>query len=145
MNTELQSGLEYRTLELNYERFEILISNGSVLDWSIAISTAMVPIILGQNHWKSKQNGSHFVQISNSFGQNGHHFVLISNSFRQNGCHCVQNRTPLENRTEGYTIGIPNAFVIPAPTVVLWLEIPTKHFIFGAISRIQLFCCFRKL
>ena len=66
-----------------------------VLEWSvIAISKAMVLTILRQNHYKSEQHGSHFVQISNGFGKNG--------------CHFVENRTPLEiqmpleNRTEGW-------------------------------------------
>ena len=65
----------------------------------------MVPTILKPNHWKSKQNGGHFVQISNGFGQNGGHFVLISNGFRKNGSHFVnaigqQNRgLPLEFQT----------------------------------------------
>ena len=34
------------------------------------IAIAMVPTILKPNHWKSEQNGGHFVWISNGFGQN---------------------------------------------------------------------------
>ena len=35
----------------------------------------MVLTILKPNHWKSKQNVSHFVQISNGYRQHGGHFV----------------------------------------------------------------------
>ena len=87
----MQWGLEYQTLKKrthwNTKHFEDPISNGSVLEWW-AIAIAIVSTILKQNHWKSKQNGGHFVQISNGFGQMPALFV--------------QNRTPLENRTEGY-------------------------------------------
>ena len=54
----------------------------------------MVPTILKPNHWKSEQNGGHFVPISNGFRQNGHHFVQNRTP--------LENWTPLENRTEGY-------------------------------------------
>ena len=43
-------------------------------------------------------------------------FVLISNGFGQNDRHFVQNRTALENQTEGY-YWIQNRFIIPASTV----------------------------
>ena len=61
----LQWGLEYRTFEYqihwNTERFEVRISNGSVLEWSV-IAIAMAPTFLKLNNWKLEQNGSHFVQ-----------------------------------------------------------------------------------
>ena len=47
----------------NIERFEVPISNGSVLEWSvIAITIAMVTTILKPNHWKSQQIGQ-FIQF----------------------------------------------------------------------------------
>ena len=53
------------------EHFEVQISHGSVLKWLvIAIAIAVVLTFPKLNHWKSKQNGSHFYWISNSFGQN---------------------------------------------------------------------------
>ena len=66
----------------------------------MAIAIDMVPTILKTNDWKSEQIGSHFVWISNNFGQkNGRHFVRISNNFGQkNGRHFVRNATPLENQ-----------------------------------------------
>ena len=76
--------------------FEVWISNGSVLDWSvIAIAIAMVPTILKLNHWISEQNGEQFNWISKGFGQNGHHFV-------QNGIP-LENQMPLENQTVLFT------------------------------------------
>ena len=65
----------------NTKHFKVWIFHGLVLEWSV-IAIAMAPTILKLNHWKSKQNGS--------------------NGSRQNGRHFVQNRTPLENTTEGY-------------------------------------------
>ena len=77
-NKKVKWGLEYQ--HWNTKHFEVPISNGSVLEWSlIAIAIAMIPTILKPNHWK--------------FEQNGHHFVPISNDFRQNDQHFVQNRT----------------------------------------------------
>ena len=67
--------------------FEVQISNGLVLEWSVVIAMAMVLTILKPNHWKSVQNGGHFVWISYSFVLNGRHFV--------------QNRTQMENRPKG--------------------------------------------
>ena len=47
-----------------------------VWEWSIrAMAIAMVLTVIKPNHWKSEQNGGHFVWISNGFGQNGRHFV----------------------------------------------------------------------
>ena len=48
----------------------------------------MIRTILNPNHWKSKQNGCHFVPIYNGF--------------RKHDRHSVQNKMPLENWTEGY-------------------------------------------
>ena len=60
----------------NTEWFKVPISSGLLLKWLvIAIAIAVVLTFPKLNHWKSKQNGSHFDWISNSFGQNGHHFV----------------------------------------------------------------------
>ena len=88
MVNELQWGLEYQILEYrthwNSKHFKVWISKSSVLEWSvIAIAIAMVPTIPEPNQWKSKVDSSHFVQISNGFGQDGGHFV--------------QNGTLLEN------------------------------------------------
>ena len=73
---QIQWGLEYRTLEYqthwNTECFEVQISNGLVLEWSvIAKHIAMVPTIPKPNRRKSKQNGVHFVPIYNGLGENG--------------------------------------------------------------------------
>ena len=66
---------------------------------------AMVPTIPIPNHWKSEQNGRHFVPISNGFGQNG--------------CCSVQNGTPMENRMPLNSI--------PAPTIFFkWHELLDK-------------------
>ena len=46
----------------NTKSFEVRISNGFVLEWSVI---AMVPTIFKPNHWKSKQYGCQFVPISN--------------------------------------------------------------------------------
>ena len=85
MGFQIQWGLEYHTLE--YLSFEVQISNGLVLEWSV-IAIAMVLNILKLNNLKSKNNGGHFVQISNGFRQNGHHFA--------------QNGTPSENQTPNF-------------------------------------------
>ena len=89
--------LEYGTLEYrthgNTKSYEVRISNGSVLEWSvIAIVIAMV----SPNNWKSKQNGGHFALISNDFGQNGHHFVLKG---KPNAIGKPNRELPLEFRT----------------------------------------------
>ena len=56
----------WNTKHWSTERFEVQISNGSVLEWSImAIAVTMVPTIRKPNHWKSEQNCGHFVLISN--------------------------------------------------------------------------------
>ena len=78
--SKLQRGLEFLTLEYrthwNTQHFEVLISNGSVLEWSaITIAIALVLAIRKPNHWKSGINGGHFVPISDGFGQNNSHFV----------------------------------------------------------------------
>ena len=76
----------------------------------------MVATIPTLNNCKSKQNGGHYVRISNGFGQIGSHFVPISHSFGQIGHHFVQTVTPLETEQRA-TIGITNTIGIPASIV----------------------------
>ena len=81
----------------NTKHFEVRISSGSILEWSvIAIAIAMVLNIPKQNHWKSEQNSSHFVPTE-------HHWITEG--------HCQTKQRA--------TIGILNAFDIPALTVHL--------------------------
>ena len=62
---EVQCGLKYRPLgyrkHLTTKCLEVLISNGSVLEWLvIATGIAMVPTLPKPNNWKSEQNAGHF-------------------------------------------------------------------------------------
>ena len=68
----IQWGFEHQTLEYrthqNTEHFEVWISNCLVLEWLViaiaivmAVAIVMVLNVLKLNHWKSKQNGVHFV------------------------------------------------------------------------------------
>ena len=96
----LQWGLEYWT-HWNTKRFEALISNGSVLEWLvIAIASAIVKTIQKTNHWKSKQNGGHFVLISNGFGQKWPPFFSKPNTIgKLNTIEKLNRGLPLEFRT----------------------------------------------
>ena len=95
----LQWGLEYQKLEYqthwNTDHFEVRISNGSVLEFSdIAIAKAMVPTMLNPNHWKSSKMAAILFKTE-------HHWKT------------EQGAT---------TIGILNAFGIPAPTVKIFSQ-----------------------
>ena len=93
-----------------------------------------------KNHWIFKQNGHHFVSISNGFRQNG--ILSKKKSQWKTKCHL---KTELFWWTEQRaTIGTLKVFGIPAPTVIcirilmgelFFLEIPTNFFLQMDIAR----------